>query len=903
MHFARGQRNDTRPIELYCERDGVWTAKAVFETETDLSTVRFGISSEYTPVEWQRSPRKFPIPPTSSERGPVLILEDANERIDDPLHSAAFTNVVFRRHNRMSQADVSHSRDAVVKKAAEMDGVATVFGVRAPRVSPDHAVYILGNIPALGGGNAENAVPLSDADAPLWSVCLPLQRTDITNLLEYRFIIKDSSGNVVTVEQGVRLLNVTNEDLGDVKSGTAPVVCAYANSGFRYTRKWRGAGIALPVFSIRSDSSCGVGEFNDLIKVVDLCVATGQQLLQLLPVNDTTCYRTARDSYPYSAVSCFALHPQYLNIESLGELPADLRAEYNAERTRLNALPEIDYEDMMRVKARFIKVMYALQKQTFLQSPEFTEWFAEHQQWLVPYALYRFFTEVNGTSEYDKWGERVSLTPEEMEQFAAPDSFHFDYLGVVYYTQFHLDKQLTRASQYAAEREVIFKGDLPIGVNRYCADTWLNPHLFHLNMQAGAPPDYFSQDGQNWGFPTYNWEAMKADGYAWWRLRLGHMARYFHAYRIDHILGFFRIWEIPAGMRTGMSGRFRPVYGLGREELESRGLWDFDRYTMPYVRDAILEEMIGEGWFRVKERFFETMWEDRLKFKDEYNTERKVDKALELADDAPEYEKEFNEKVRAVLTKLQNNVCLLRDVDDEDIFHPRYMVTTTSSFQELASDDWKRILSELHEDYFFRRQDALWRTSAMEKLPMMKEASDMLVCGEDLGLVPACVESVMETTGILSLAVQRMPDGDTEFGIPSTYKYECVASTSSHDVSTVRGWWGELDDGARQRYWTNILHRCGGAPKECSGELVEEMLASHMKSPAMWVITPIQDLLGMDELVRRRVATDEQINDPSNPLHIWKFRLHLSVEQILANPKLIMKMRSLNREYGRGEAY
>ncbi|CDF34252.1 Disproportionating Enzyme type 2 [Chondrus crispus] len=747
---------------------------------------------------------------------------------------------------------------------------------------------------------------MADCNSPVWETCvaLPADAMDVS----YRFIIRNKATKKLVLEDVVeRRLCLNHEDkvFLSKKAGVAPIVLAPSEASIRFPTNWKGAGVALPVFSIRSATSCGVGEFNDLPKVVDLCVAAGYQLLQLLPINDTTSNNNFRDSYPYSAVSSFALHPQYLNIESLGNMPSSVAKEYRVEKDRLNALDKIDYMKVMEVKTRFIRMMYKRYKEEFLESKEFLTWFEDNQGWLVPYALFRFFMEVNGSSNYDQWGARKSVSLADMEKLASPESFHFEYLGVAYYTQFHLHKQLSAAAKYAAEHHVVFKGDLPIGVNRYCVDTWVNPHLFRLNMQAGAPPDFFSAHGQNWFFPTYNWDAMSKDNYAWWRYRLGHMAKYFHAYRIDHILGFFRIWEIPAGFKTGMSGRFYPAHGISRQELESLGLWDIDRFVKPYVHDGILQELFHEDWWKIKDRFFEPLWHDRLKFKEEFDTERKVEQALVLPEDAPKAEKQYNENVQNHLFDIFNNVCLLADVEDPNAFHPRFKMQTTKSYAELDSNEWKGALCNLHEDYYHRRQEELWKKNGLERLPMMKSASEMLVCGEDLGMVPHCVPAVMKETSILSLAVQRMPAGDVEFGKPSEYPYECVATTSSHDTSTFRGWWEEIPRELRAQYWTEIMGRSRDTqpPAICTPEIVEWAVADHLASPAMWTIFPLQDILGMDQKLRVKDAASERINDPSNPDHVWCFRLHLNIEDITTNEGFVGKLARLNMQHNRGSAY
>lgn len=863
--------------------------------------VRFGVDQV-----WDSCGRDLPVPPGGFGRGRVVAIEDVSAKVGGLERTAAFSRVLFKRQRVVSRRKAALGRQKVVEKVAMVEGakeVVVVFGVVACRVMQPHSVYA---VLQDGVGTETTMVPLVDAAAPVWTACISICRERLASGLRYRFVIVDQGGQVVTGEDGDgRVLKLGSALLDYVRCtprGTAAVVLAYVNSSFRYNRRWRASGVAVPVFSIRSRHSCGVGEFRDLHRLVDWCVSTGLHLLQLLPVNDTSSYGDSRDTYPYAAVSCFALHPQYLRIDEMGEMPEDVEAELIEQRERLNALDEIDYVGVMAVKNRLTRRMYMEHKERFLVSPEFVEWFAAEQQWLVPYALFRFFMDVNGTPEYDKWGARQSMTPNEMERLASPDAFHFDYLGATYYTQFHLHRQLSAASRYAASHRVVLKGDLPIGVNRYCADTWLHPQLFRLHMQAGAPPDYFSRDGQNWRFPTYNWDAMKAEGYAWWRSRLSHMSRYFHAYRIDHVFGFFRIWEIPVGFHTGVSGRFHPARTLTRTQLEHEGLWDIERFCSPYVRDALLREALGERWMSVRERFFEPRWHDRLAFKPAYDNEVKLEAALRMPEDAPASEREFAKRVKRVLVDMLNNVCLLRDSEHTDSFHPRFLLKTTSSFRELPSEEWRSILLRIHEEYYGgARQEELWRTSASEKLPALAAASDMLMCAEDVGFAPKFVPHVLRDVGILSLAIQRMPPGDLQFYDLATYSHAVVAATSSHDIASLRAWWKyELDEGSRARYWRDILKRDDDPPAECDCEVI---LEAEFGSQAMWVVPPLQDYLGIDESLRIEDPRRERINNPGDPMHVWNYRVHLDLDRLLEATEFVGRIRQMNYKHKRGIAY
>lgn len=897
------------PSHMSYEHPALWTISLPSHHTVLRYKYLLSQDGETTEPKWETGPdRLLNLSNLSPSVSNLLVRDVWRHQLDfstDIFSTAAFTRVLFRNVTANTKAFDTRLNACISDPSSDgTSSAVVVFKAFVERLVPGDVVCLLGDCPQLGNNDISKAIPLIDASAPIYStaVTLPLNRPQCN----FSFLIRRGDAVVVkdTTERQFTLNGADSSFLSS-KHGNVPVIYAPCERSFSFQNRWKGAGIALSVFSIRSRRSCGIGEFLDLIKVIDLCKATGYQLLQLLPINDTNVYNDSRDSYPYSAVSSFALHPQYLNIDELGTMPDELLVEYEQERDRLNRNDTIDVVDVMQVKMRFVREMFKRNRDV-LQSSEFKAWFEENQAWLIPYALFRFFMHVNGTAEYDQWGVRSQYSAEEMAEFVQPSSFHYDHLALVYYIQFHLHKQLRKAAEHAEANSVVFKGDLPIGVNRYCADTWTDPNLFRFHMQAGAPPDFFSKYGQNWLFPTYNWAEMKKDNFGWWRARLSHMARYFHAYRIDHILGLFRIWEIPESFRTGMSGRFYPAQAISRSELESKGLWDMDRYTKPYVHDGILQQSFGEEWWKIKEKFFDSLWENRLQFKKKFDTEKKVEKAFIVSGDVPEHERAKNNEVMHKLFDLFNNVCLLIDDEDENMFHPRFMMQTTSSFCELPCDDWRRVLHELQEDYVHRRQDELWRRNGLERLPMMKVASDMLVCGEDLGLIPECVPSVMEETQILSLAVQRMPAGDVDFGIPSEYKYECVATTSSHDTSTFRGWWEEISDEMRRRYWTDVMQRSeykGAPPSECTPEIVEWAISDHLKCPAMWTIFPLQDLLGMDASLRRKNAEEEQINDPSNPNHVWCFRLHVDTEKILECKGFVEKLRHLNKTYGRGTVY
>ena len=296
---------------------------------------------------------------------------------------------------------------------------------------------------------------------------------------------------------------------------------------------FRGAGTAIPVFSLRTESDFGIGEFKDLRPLVDWAAATGQCIIQLLPVNDTTRKGEWKDSYPYSPISSFALHPLYINLQALGIRET---VAFKKEQAELNALAELDYPRVFQAKMKYIRKAFKTRGAKDMDTPGFKKFVQENEYWLEEYAQF--------------CAKRDSLEPEYYR-----------------WMQWHLDKQFAAEVKYARSKGVSLKGDLPIGVSSDSAEAYWHPELFNLDSTAGAPPDYFSTDGQNWGFPTYNWEEMAKDDFAWWKSRLRKMSEYFDAFRIDHILGFFRIWEIPAGIRSGLAGHFNPALPYSPEEI------------------------------------------------------------------------------------------------------------------------------------------------------------------------------------------------------------------------------------------------------------------------------------------------------------------------------------------------
>ena len=800
---------------------------------------------------------------------------------ENPLHTSAFTSAIFR-----------HSTKKATTKAEENANL--YFQIPVARVDSDHKVGIMGNIPELGNWNPEKAIIMDGSEFPVWKASIFCAK--LPDKVSYKYCILDSNNEFVLDEfepREIEILNVGHTYINHDQNFTFP----------RYP--WKGAGVAIPVFSLRSRTGMGVGEFQDIKLLVDWAKKTGLKLIQILPINDTIATHTWTDSYPYAAISVFALHPIYLNLSAIGKLSTKLTQEIIEEQqVFLNSLDKIDYEAVMKIKARFFKLIYDEKKSNLLTDKKFLAFVEENKNWLKAYAAFSYLRDLFGTPDFSRWGRFSSFNQELLNELTDSTQPHHDDIAIHYFIQYHLHLQLLDAASYAREKGIVVKADIPIGIYRNSVDAWTAPQLYNMDKQAGAPPDDFSDKGQNWKFPTYNWDEMAKDGFQWWQNRMRKMSLYFDAFRIDHILGFFRIWEIPSYQREGLLGYFNPALSIHRNEISDRGVWfDYDRLCRPYIREHMLYPIFGDLMHEAKSRFLEEYAPGQYRFKHEYDNQEKIDNAIESGAWLSADVRKKNEKLREGLFYLISEVILIEQPGSwGERFHPRHSMYKTWSFAEL--DNHARTqLNDLYYDFFYRRNENFWQQQALVKLPAIKDATNMLICGEDLGMVPDCVPQVMKDMGILSLEVQRMPKNPKfEFGHPSFYPYMSVATPSSHDTSTIRGWWEE-DPARSQRFFNQVLGHFGGSPYFCESWLVRDIVAQHLYSPSMWAIFPIQDFFGMDDDIKLLYAQDERINVPANPTHYWRYRMHHSLEDLMNFDNFNSSLLSLIRESGRYYSY
>ncbi|MES1219150.1 MAG: 4-alpha-glucanotransferase, partial [Bacteroidota bacterium] len=659
---------------------------------------------------------------------------------------------------------------------------------------------------------------------------------------------------------------------------------------------WKGAGVAIPVFSLRSKESFGIGEFNDLKLLVDWAKKTGLKLVQILPVNDTTATNSWTDSYPYAGISAFALHPLYINLETVAaKKNADVIKSLKKKQKQLNELSDVDYEQVMKFKIQALKELYHLQYEECFESDDYKEFHTQNKHWLIPYAAFCYLRDKYGTPDFQLWNSDAVYDKAYIAKLFSVKSKNVKDITFHFFVQYHLHLQLKEAAGYAHKNHIVLKGDIPIGIFRYSCDAWVNPELFNMDMQAGAPPDDFAIKGQNWGFPTYNWKKMQDDGFAWWRQRFEQMSNYFDAFRIDHILGFFRIWSIPMHAVEGIMGHFYPAIPVYRVEFDEKNIpFDYHRYCKPFINDNILLQLFGNYTQKIKSEFVIPNDAGGYDLEMAFQTQRQVEDYFASLE-----QNEENSFIKQGLFDLISNVILFDNQEMQgDEFHFRIGMEQTLSFKYLDGDTQYK-LKELYVNYFFRRQDDFWEKEALHKLPELKSSTNMLICGEDLGMVPHCVPDVMKQLGILSLEIQRMPkDPTTEFFHPNNAPYLSVVTPSTHDMSTIRGWWQE-DRARTQRFYNYILNQWGDAPYFCEAWINRAILLQHLYSPAMWSIFQLQDILGINEKIRRPNPEEERINVPAIPKYYWRYRMHISLEDLLKQKEFNEELHNYVMQSGR----
>lgn len=766
----------------------------------------------------------------------------ADQWRDCPLNAHLYSNAFLTTQHRELGDKVCPLRTPMYRKTV-------LFRVSAPQLKQGQSVALVGSHPALGNWSEARYLRMEPMGLSDWMLSVNVDA--ISMPLEYKYVVVDDATNsLVAWEEG-------DNRIIDTALMDGQVLVSYGGGLHLRETIWRAAGVVVPVFSLRSEHSFGVGDFGDLRRFVDWAVKTGMKVIQLLPVNDTTTDGHWQNSYPYNITSCFALHPHYLDLEQLGELRDKNRmTAYRRRQRELNALKYSDYEAVDRVKREYVCEIFSERGTAVISSADYKEWYKANKEWLEPYA---------------HWME---------EKISQPCP-----LSITCYVQYHLHLQLKAAADYARSKGVFLKGDLPIGVNRQSVETAMHPELFNMDCQTGAPPDAFSHHGQNWGFPTYNWNQQTLKN--WFQRRRRWMEQYFDAVRIDHVLGFFRIWEIPAGAVYGLLGHFSPALPLTVGEIEYFGLpFRKELLTRPFINDRVLDRLFGMHAQYVRDTFLIQQAYGLYAVKPEYDTQRKLQQFFEGRHD------ENSLWIRESMYQLLSNVLFVEDLRQPEMYHPRILAYREMVFDALNADE-KEAYMRLYNNYYYQRHSMFWGRIAFQRLGELLDGCRMLVCAEDLGMLPDCVPPVLDALRILTLEIQTMPKRNgLEFTHLDGNPYRSVATFSTHDMAPLRLWWEECPE-RTQRYYITMLQKEGRAPENLPAHIAEEIIARHLYSPSMLCLLSLQDWLAMDGELRFKQPRQERINVPSDPFNRWQWRMHLTIEQLLEAERYNNKVRTM----------
>ena len=638
-------------------------------------------------------------------------------------------------------------------------------------------------------------------------------------------------------------------------------------------------GTAIPLGAIKTKKSVGCGEFQDLIPFADLCKKSGIKIIQLLPVNDT-----GTESSPYSALSAFALHPLYVTLEKLTEDEA-IVAKIKKLRKKYKDFQRFPYKDLRQDKLALLREIFASKKDEIAASTEISAWLSENP-WVKEYAVFMNLKDVNNEASYKQWPEYKDVDAKKIQELWDCKETKEKHLFFVW-LQYNLDKQFAEAATYVRSLGIMLKGDIPIMMNEDSTDAWANKDFFNDSLRAGSPVDNENPTGQNWGFPTYNWKNLEKADYSWWKNRLICASKYYDMYRIDHVLGFFRIWAIPHGECTAVLGHTEPFEPITKDELYGLGFND-DRIKWllkPHVETRTIEEVNNNdylGTHGLLQKVMDRIGNEELwLFKDSIKTDQDI-----WDSDIESY------YVKERLTQKWRDRML---VEVEGGYYPIWTYTKTTAWNSLNNEEkfrFTELLAKKNE-----KMDKLWEHQARTVLGELTGATKMIACAEDLGANIECLPGVLGDLNINSLCVVRWKR-DWEKPSQPYYAFEhypekSVATASVHDSSTLRIWWcteGDAHDFLRAFPAENPNIRVG----EYNPETAKYILKKVATANSMFVINPIQDFLG---LVDRYYAEDmdlERVNVPGSVNAFnWTYRLPANVEDLLKDKELIAAIKEI----------
>jgi len=648
-------------------------------------------------------------------------------------------------------------------------------------------------------------------------------------------------------------------------------------------------GAAVPVGALRTKKGIGVGEFSDLADFAVLCKKMRVGLIQILPVNDT-----GFESSPYSSLTAFGLHPLYLRIEELDEFAAagdSVKKRIKKARDNFDKNTRFHHYQVLKEKLEICREIYEASKEQIVKNSALSSWI-EQNSWVKQYAVYRRLKEKNDQKSWKDWSEYSSVTAADIDKLWNDKSLREEHIFWAW-LQHALDTQFSKAAQAIKDAGLVLEGDLPILMNEDSCDVWAHPEIFIQELSAGAPPDMYSPDGQNWGFPIYNWEEQEKDNFSWWKKRLAVAGKYYQAYRIDHVLGFFRIWASSHRDYSSSIGRYVPYAPVTSGDLKKLG---FDKGRIRWVSQAHIptdelteilkkskggsadvkaeaDKICSKALMRVNE---EELWI----FKKKITGEKDID-ALKFSTEISNYLK----------GKWKDRVFL--EYKKGKFFPVWYFRNATAykTFTEQEKSALEELLAKRQQ-----RSERVWAQQGLKLLSVLVQSSTMLPCAEDLGAVPACVPKVLNKLKILGLRVTRWHREWDKGGQPyvpfENYPQLSVCTPAVHDSSTVRQWWEQEADQGQFAGFIGVP----SLPKVYNPGTAKVILSKTAQARSRFRVFQIQDLLHLSNNWYSADPSDERVNVPGTANDFnWTYRLPATISEIAKDKELILAVKEISR--------
>ena len=678
-------------------------------------------------------------------------------------------------------------------------------------------------------------------------------------------------------------------------------------------------GTAIPLGALRTSKCSLIGEYSALKDMARFCKKTGMQIIQLLPVNDS-----GSESSPYSALTAFALHPIYISIPELKTYQSDskIQKDYESFVKENQDSRRYDYKKILKAKIDFLQRIYKTETDSpkdFLSLKKKAASFIEENPWIKEYAVYKRLKEQFAEKSWTLWPkEYQNPSAKEIESLFADKNFEKQTYFFIW-CQIQAFAQFLSAKEFVKKQGILLKGDIPFLVNMDSDCVWAKREYFNTKLTAGSPPDSDNPYGQKWGFPCYNWTKLKKDSYIWWKQRLQVQERFFDACRLDHLLGFFRVWAIPPEELRGTMGY---CFSAAQKDItkdallkagfsESRIKW----LSKPHISTQKVCELSGLDWNCVSQilpAFMNRIGsEDLWLFKEEIKGSSDL---LSMAD-------EQNRHLAQILAELWEDRCLIEISPGHFCQKWNYFNSTSwNSLDQAEKDTLSEIINET-----LANAEKLWKKNATEILSQCKNASSMQLCAEDLGAPLSCIPSVLHKLKILALKVirweRRWESENQPFIDFSSYEKLAVSCTSVHDSTTLRQWWNKEKSSVKEFIKACIPFETTQtdskkiqdelesynkkieilSKKDFSPDMAYFVLADSAQNKSLWFINPLQDYLYLDS----KYYSDEEserINIPGTVSpNNWTYRMPCTIEELCTNNSLIKKIKEIVSIHNKGE--